>query len=230
VLVLRGDDDRRLTLALGGRDFVYKPDHDLDWRGPIASARLELPLWSEPARTRSLELATLAGVEIRGYDSRALANACPVGAPPSPTCSAATDLARRDRVARLGAELTYTGAVVIAAGYQLTLIDSNSFGQSLARHRATLAATVALPARLYASALIVAQLDQYVDGLVVARDLQHMEFTNLDDENRSAIQLRLARALSPTWSLEARAAIWRNLRTTDAFDRELGYLGVVYAR
>ena len=75
------------------------------------------------------------------------------------------------------------------------------------------------------------QIDDYLDGLVLQQDLQHTSFTSLDDENRSSIQLRLARALTPAWSLELRAAAWRNIAgdTMDlAFHRELISLGVVY--
>src|SRR5207245_1256271 len=111
-----------------------------DWSGATASARLDLVLWQPPARTRSLELAATLGIETRAYDSVAFANACPPGAPPDATCSAKTDLARRDRFSRAGLELTWVGRQVLSAGYQLIVIDSNSFGESLVRHRVTASA------------------------------------------------------------------------------------------
>src|SRR5690606_341346 len=108
-------------------------------------------------------------------------------------------------------EVTWIGGVVAAIGYQLTVIDSNSYGQSLVRHRTTVSATRSLPLGLYATLLGTLQIDQYLDGLVLQTDLQRSEFTSLDDENRSSLQLRLGRPVSAAWSLEARAAIWRNL-------------------
>jgi hypothetical protein len=232
LILLRGGDDRSLLLGFGGRDFVYKPDDDFDWRGPVANARLELVLWQAPSKTKSLELVTSLGFEARTFDSIALVNDCAPDAPTDPRCTATTDLPRRDRYQRLGVELTWVGRQVAAIGYQLVLIDSNSFGQSLARHRINASGTMALGAKFYATLLAILQLDQYLDGLVVRRDLQSQEFTNIEDENRSSLQLRVARSVSTHWSLEGRAAIWRNAGAGDAmqldFRRELVYLGLVY--
>ena len=108
-----------------------------------------------------------------------------------------------------------------------------SFGQSLVRHRASASATLALGHRFYATALAILQVDRYSDGLVVAKDPMHVDFANIEDENRSSVQLRIARKLTGTWSLEGRVAAWRNIAgdTMDlSFHRELVYLGVVYAR
>ncbi|MBA3394442.1 MAG: hypothetical protein H0T89_17485 [Deltaproteobacteria bacterium] len=232
LLVLRGTEDRSLTLAVGPRHFEYKPDHDFDWIGAAISARLDLTLWEPSGGTRSVELAAIVGFEARAYDSRARASACPDDAPPSPECFAPTTLARRDRYQRAGVELTWVGRVVAAAGYQLTVIDSNSYGQSLVRHRATVSTTTDLPGKWIGTALATLQIDQYLDGVVVQKDLQHQEFTNLDDANRSSLQLRIARKLTVAWSLEARGAIWRDLGGTldTSFRRELVYLGGVYNR
>jgi hypothetical protein len=133
----------------------------------------------------------------------------------------------------MGVELTWVGRQVAAIGYQLVLIDSNSFGQSLARHRVTASGTMALGAKLYATLLATLQLDQYLDGLVVRRDLQSQEFANVEDENRSSVQLRLARSISTQWAVEGRAAIWRNVAGGAMeldFQRELVYLGLVYGK
>ncbi len=236
LLALRGGDDRSLTLAFGARDFVYKPDHDFDWVGPSASARFDFVLWQTPSKTKSLELTAVVGFEARTFNSVALTKACPPYAPPDPNCIAASDLDRRDRYQRLGAEVTWVGRQVAALGYQVTLIDSNSFGQSLARHRATASGTAQLPGNIYGTLLAILQIDQYLDGLTVRRDLQQQEFTNIDDENRSSLQLRLGRRVSGDWAVEGRAAIWRNVGAFGGnamaldFQRELVYFGIVYGR
>jgi hypothetical protein len=234
LLVMRGGGDpseprAMLTLAAGGRSFTYKPDHAFDWYGPSASARLDVTLWQHPDRIRSLELVAILGAEARSYNSNALASACPKGAPPDPSCSAGTSIPRRDRYQRAGVELTWTGSFVAAAGYQATLVDSNSYGQSVVRHRATLSATKDLPWQLYGTALATLQLDQYLDGLVVAKDLQNQTFSSIEDENRSSLQLRLARAVTAAWSVESRAAIWRDFGDDmTSFRRELFYVGAIY--
>jgi hypothetical protein len=137
LLVLGGDDDRHLTLAVGGRNFSYKPDHAFDWHGPIASARLDVVLWQASGKTRSLELATTLGFEQRTYASNAATDVCPPDAPPNFDCNVMTTLLRRDRHQRASVELDWVGDVVATVGYQLTVIDSNSYGQSLIRHRIT---------------------------------------------------------------------------------------------
>jgi hypothetical protein len=233
LLVLRSEDRRSLTLAFGIRDFTYKPDSQFDWIGPAASARLEMILWQPASKTKSLELVATLGFEARGYDGVALIDDCAPNKPPDPSCSANTDIQRRDRYQRAGVELTWVGRQVAAIGYQLALIDSNSFGQSLARHRISASATVPASKRVFITLLTILQLDQYLDGLVVRRDLQTRDFTNVEDENRSSIQVRVGRKLSADWSLEGRAAIWRNLSSADMeldFHRELLYLGLVYGR
>ena len=234
LLALRGENDRSLTLAFGIRDFRYKPDHDFDWWGPVANARLELVLWQPPAKTKSLELVGTLGFEQRTfYTGLARANACEPGAAPNPNCYASTDLERRDRYERAGIELTWVGHQLASLGYQLTVIDSNSYGESLARHRVTLSGTTALPLGLYGTLLAILQIDRFLDGLPVRRDLQSQEFANVEDENRSSLQLRLARHITSQWSIEGRAAIWRNLAGGAmelSYRRELVYIGIVYAR
>lgn len=232
LLVLDDGPARRLTVGFGIRDFTYKQNHDFDWTGPAASARLDDTLWQPAGGARSLDLAVYAGFEARAYDSTALAGACMPGADPSDACTAGTSRPRRDRSTRVGADLTYTGRVVAGAGYQLTVVDSNSYGQSLVRHKLTLSATVSLPGGVFATGLGTLQLDQYPDGIVINTDTQRSEFTNIDDENRSSLQLRLGRPLSTAWSLEARAAIWRDLggETETSFRRASLYAGAVYAR
>ena len=96
----------------------------------------------------------------------------------------------------------------------------------------TLSATTDLPWRLYASTLVTIQLDQYLDGLIVQQDLINQTFTTIEDENRSSLQARLARELTETWSLETRAAVWRdiNFDNNTTFRRAIVYVGAVYSQ
>jgi hypothetical protein len=227
-------ENYRLNLAFGARQFYYKPPtepvHLFDWSGPAANARLDFTLWQPSEHTRSLELATTLGFELQSYESRAFVNACAPSSPPDPSCTAPTDLARRDRAARAGVELTYVGSYIASLGYQLTVIDSNSFGQSFARHRVLASGTMSV-GKNFISLLAILQIDQYLDGLLVQADIVHQEFTNIEDENRSSAQLHVARKLTEEWSLEGRVAYWRNIlgNTMDlAFSRTLVYAGVVY--
>lgn len=232
LLIMRKDDDRALTLGFGGRRFVYKPCNKFDWYGPSATARLDLTLWQQSGGTRSLELSAFAAIEARSYNDVAFANACADDEmPENPAdCSAPTSLERSDRYHRLGFEMTWVGGTVAALGYQLAVTDTNSYGQSLVRHRVNMSATRELLGGLFGTALVTLQYDQYLDGLIVQKDLQNQTFTTLDDENRSSFQIRVAKQLSPTFSLESRIAYWRDLGGGDdaSFRRTLFYLGGVY--
>ncbi len=236
VINAHSGDDYRFNLGFGARQFRYKPltepVHLYDWSGPAADARLDLVLWQPSGHMRSLELATTLGFEARTYESNAVANACAPSAPPDPNCTAPTSLARRDRASRAGVELTYVGRIIATLGYQLTVIDSNSFGQSFARHRVLASGTMSI-GKNYLSLLAILQIDQYLDGLLVEADLQHQEFTNIEDENRSSAQFHISRKLTEEWSVEGRVAYWRNIlgNTMDlSFSRAVVYAGVVYSK
>jgi hypothetical protein len=235
VINAHSGEDYRFSLGFGARSFRYKPVtepvHLYNWSGPAADARLDLMLWQPPGHTRSLELATTLGFEARSYEANAFANTCPPSAPPGPNCTGATSYARRDRASRAGVELTYVGNVVASLGYQLTVIDSNSFGQSFVRHRVLASGTMSV-GKTYLSLLAILQIDQYLDGLLVEADLQHQEFTNIEDENRSSAQFHLSRKVTEAWSIEGRVAYWRNiLGTMDlAFSRTVVYAGFIYSK
>lgn len=228
LVMLGHGEDHHLMLGVGARDFRYKPDPTFDWRGPVANARLDAQLWHTPDRTRGLELVATLGFEARGYDSTAMFNCAPDGS--GNPCPMDTTLRRRDRYERGGLELTWTGSVVATTRYQVTVIDSNSYGQSLIRQRITAAATMEVMSALFVSATATLQIDQYPQGIPIS-DLLHEELTSLEDESRSSLQVLIARALSTVWSVEARGAIWRDFGTAGAsFGRELVYAGVLYQR
>nr|HEX4312643.1 hypothetical protein [Kofleriaceae bacterium] len=231
IVALHSGDDRHLTLAVGGRDFEYKPLPEFSWSGPVANARLDLVLSQTEDHTRSIELAVTSGFEARSYNDDALVIApCMTGSPQGEVCTAPTTFTRRDRFEHIGADVTFVGRRIVTVGYQLGFIDSNSFGQSLIRHRITASATSELPWQLYGTLLATLQLDQYPDGLVLL-NAETDQVRNLEDESRSSLQLRLARHVSDAWSIEMRAAVWRDLGDTqgDEFHRTLLSLGVVYA-
>jgi len=231
LLVLRREQGDVVTLAIGGRLVTYKPDHDFDWRGPTAGIRFDRTVWHSADDTRTVELGADYRIERRDYAGAAFANRCPPDAEPAPMCFAPTSVGRADLAHVTSVEATYTGNRVLSAGYQLTYLDSNSYGQSLIRHRLTLAATAELPAGFIGTATVTGQLDQYLDTLILARDVQNQSFTALDDDNRSSLQVRAAHHLGSNISFEGRAAYWTDLTGPSGiqFRRLLVYAGLVWA-
>jgi hypothetical protein len=230
------DRDRRAVVTAGGRDFHYKPEPRLDWRGPTLGLALTSIVWrgddADGARdVSSLELAAQYRLELRGYDGFARAPGCPPGTPAGEVCYAATDRPRSDLHHRVSAGATYTGDRVYAAEYELTINDSSSHGDSLVRHRITASATTALLAGIYATAHAAAQIDRYRDGMLIPDDIQAQTLVTIDDDSRSSLSLLLARRLGAGWTAEARWALWTNVLSDEdrPFRRQLVTLGVTWS-
>ena len=93
-----------------------------------------------------------------------------------------THAARADLHHVVSAELTYTGERVLAAAYKLVGNDSSSFGSSFVRHRLTLSATTPAPGRLFVTAAVTAQLDRYLDPLLIASDVAAQTFESIEED------------------------------------------------
>ncbi len=218
--------DHRFVMAIGGRDFVYRPNTAQSYRGYAATAALLSPLWRSADETRTLALATTLGYEGRGYASLALASQCP-SAMLAATCVYPTSVARHDQVMRAGVELTYSGATIISAGYRVLDIASNSFGQSLRRHQWTVAATRGLSTRLFGTLGATAQIDEFSTGAQLVENPQNPDIATLADEARSMVQVRLGYRLSARLTLEVRAASWTNLLSDVAYQRQALGISIV---
>jgi len=230
-LVLRHGERGAVTVAAGGRYLAYKPDHDFDWLGPSAELRFARTLWQNAENAHTVELTLGYRLDRRSYAGLAFANRCEPGADPSPMCFAPTDIERTDLHHAAAIEASYTGDRILSVGYQLVVIDSNSYGQSLIRHRITLSATDELPWGFVGTATVTGQFDQHLDSMVVSRDVQHQSFSVVDDDNRSAVQLRIAHALGARLSLEIRTGYWTDLYGPPDihFRRFLAYGGLMWA-
>jgi hypothetical protein len=231
VLVVGADDGTRFAVSAGGRDFRYKPDPDFDWRGVAIGARVVRTMWSAGDAT-TLDLAVGYALERRGFEGLAFTNGCAPTDPVSPMCFVPTDERRADLHHATSAEVTYTGEVVATAGYKLAINDSSSYGQSLLRHRVAASVTAELPLRVYGTLGAALQVDQYLDPLVLARDVTSQTFTSIDDENRSEVSVRVSRAVGAGFAAEARVATYADSLSEDdlRFRRTVVYGGVTWTR
>ncbi len=217
----------RFMLAVGGRDFRYRPNPLQSYRGGAATAALESRLWQSTDQETMLTLTLTAGYELRQYAAKAQTSLCP----PKllrPECVRETTVTRADQVLRAGVELTYTGAFIVGGSYRILDITSTSFGQSLRRHQISVAATRELTAKLFATVGATAQIDEFSAGAHLVVDPLNPEISTLADEARSMVQLRLGYRLGPRWTLEGRAATWTNLASDVAYHRRT--LGITLVR
>jgi len=229
MLLLVDDDGSRFAISAGGRDFRYKPDADFDWRGVALGARLTRTVWSKHDET-TVELALGYQLERRAFEGLAFTNGCGPSEPVRPTCFVPTSEPRADLHHAASAEVTYTGELVATGAYHVAYNDSSSYGQSLVRHRLAASITAELPLRVYGTAGAALQVDQYLDPLVLARDVSSQTFTSIDDENRSEVSIRLSRAVGRGFAAELRVATYADSLSSDdlRFRRTVMYGGLTW--
>ena len=244
-LTVTGGEGHQLTMLGGYRSFRYKPDQDFDWRGDHYGARYRTTVWSTRANdgdggdgvaVAAVELSAWYEAERRGYQGRALRNICGPQQMLGPRCLGETNQRRADLSHRAGAEVSYTGDRIYSARYQLDVIDSSSAGPyAQVRHRLELGTTTELVAGVFATAEAALQVIRYRDALLVLDGAvpepdPGSDFVAIDDENRNALSLHLARDLGEAWSIEGRYALYTGaLPSPDpSFLRQIFYLGVAY--
>jgi hypothetical protein len=198
-------------LGLGGgyRYFVFKPDRDIDFRGPTAALDLR---WARETADQAAdwELGLSALYEHRAFAGPALVNTCQppssVGTTCPPTVGAAL---RTDDFLVAGVEVARTGAVLVGAGYTLNYNVSNSFGETVMRHIATARFAAALPLQLFLGANAELLFAHYPNGTVIGVvDVGGRPFASIDDENRSNVRAYLTRNLGERVQLIARYAFY----------------------
>jgi hypothetical protein len=223
-----GGDTRWAMLSAGIRRLRYKPDEDFDWIGPAAAFTVGAELW-HGANDADVDVRAGYRLEHRGYRGGSFINGCGPGEMPGVGCFVTSDEPRTDLHHVVTVDVLYTGDQVLEASYKWVGNDSSSFGRSLDRHRLSLSATISAPARLFVTAAVTGQVDRYADPLMIPRDVA-LEFESFDEENRSAMSVRVARVLSPRWQIEARAAFYANLFVPDdrEFRRLLIYGGLTW--
>lgn len=231
---LLGEGGHRVTALVGYRTFHYKPDPIFDWEGEHYALLYQASMWrGDPDQdddAASFDLSAGYRVERRSYDSNARTASCADQDAADPLCSAGTGIERADLNHSVAAEAIYSGRRIYSARYELTVNDSNSYGESLVRQRLKLGTTAELLPSLYLTAEGTVLLNVYLDPLVVARDEEARTFVSIDDENRNSLSLTLSRAFGESWALEARYAIYSNEFTNEelSFRRQTAYLGAVY--
>jgi hypothetical protein len=206
-LLVLEQDDHRFTLSAGLRVFSYRPDPTSDHQTALLSATYNVDLWRNQSETDFLQLTADIAFESRRVNSLALVSLCTVSNP-APACVVSSAQPRQDRLLRGRLELRYQAAIFVTAAYGVSMIDSNSFGQSLAQHQLQAAITAPISERVFASALVRAIIDNYRSP---PSGLESAEVRNLNDESRSHLQVRVGYQLSSHWTAEAQVSGWRSL-------------------
>jgi len=211
-LVRRLGDRAEIAAGAGYRWFVFKPDLDSSFRAPVATVDLR---WGRETSGGEADWDVAAGAtfEPRFFEGHALVYACDPppsdGSPclpyPSPTA------ARRDNFLMGHLEVTRTGAVLLGAGYALHWNSSNSYGETVTRHFATLRFAAELPFGLYLAArgelLFARYLHPIFVGQSASAGLAHL---SVDDENHSSVRVDVSRSLTDRLQLLLRYTFYAN--------------------
>lgn len=194
----------RLTAGPLVDRFLYKPDtrYDADGVGGRLGASLPLDAWRLAVYGEWLSRSYRGGVDPGAGES---------------------DPDREDALTAVGGSVRYTGAWLGALSYGFSRNASTRAEGGYDRHALTLSATVPLPARLVASARL--HLIRIIHEELLLLPGEQV----LEDEGRSAVNLRLERPLAERWSLVAHGGYWTSpFATGPAYARWQGLLGVAY--
>lgn len=134
---------------------------------------------------------------------------------------------RRDVTLGVGASYAFRGPFSLSVSYGYLELDSNSFGESMQRHRVAVNAGFRLPWKWTLLLLAAYQVTTYPDGIYLSPEIQPLF---QDDESHNQLSVRLVRPLSEHLDLELGLAVFNNeLRNNQlSYARQVGGVGLAF--
>lgn len=183
--------DARLSLRVraGAHRFLYRRDFSASFGSPEVGFLARYRLERRQALTVSGEYGS------RRYHAS-------VRYPPDTT--PAWTGRREDGALLASVGYSYKGPLALGVAYTYQETSSNSFGESVQRHRLSATAGVRLPWKLTLLAQGTLGLNRYPDGVYLSPEIILLE----DDEAQNTLSLRLARPVSAQVDLELSYAMY----------------------
>ncbi len=205
--------DVRLALRIraGAHRFVYRPDAGANFGGS------EVGFLGRYRFDRRHSLSVFGEYGSRGYGVQAL---------PPPEDPELSPGRRQDGALSAGATYTYRGPVALGLTYTFQEISSNSFGETVLRHRLSGSAGVKLPWNVTLLAQGALGLSRYPDGLYLSPEIILVE----EDEGQNSLSLKLARPVNERLDLELSYALYstRLPRNELSYLRQVASLGLTW--
>lgn len=200
-----------LRVRLGAHRFVYRPD---------ARANFGEPEWGFLGRYRFNRRHTLS--VFGEYGARRYG----VQARPPPSQEDLELGRRRDRALSAGTGYTYRGSWAAGLTYSFQEVSSNSFGETVLRHRLSGSAGIRLPWNVMLLAQGTLGLSRYPDGIFLSPEIILVE----EDEGQNSLSLKLARPVSEHVDMELSYALYNtNLpRNGLSYFRQVAGLGFTW--
>lgn len=163
-----------LRVRAGAHRFVYRPDSRANFGNP------ELGLLGRYRFNRRHALSVFGEYGSRRYG---------VEARPPPKREDLSLGRRKDGALSAGAGYTYRGPLALGLTYTFQELSSNSFGETVARHRLSGSAGLRLPLQLTLLVQGALGLSRYPDGIFLSPEIILVE----EDEGQNSLSLKLAR-------------------------------------
>ena len=187
--------DVRLALRLraGARRFVYRPDATANFGGP------ELGVLGRYRFNRRHSVSVFGDWGSRGHGTQARLRPATPGTPPP-----AAPGRREDGALTAGVSYNYRGPVALGLTYTFQEVSSNSFGETVLRHRVSGNAGVRLPWRVTLLAQGSLGLTAYPDGIYLSPEIILLE----EDEGQNSLSLKLSRPVTDKVDAEVSWGLW----------------------
>ena len=200
-----------LRLRLGAHRFLYRPSFVASFGSPEVGFLVRYRLDRRHAFFASGDYGSR-----RYNDSRR----------PPPDVQVPWTGRREDGALTASVGYSYKGPLALGLTYTFQDLSSNSFGETVQRHRLGGSAGVRLPWKLTLLAQGSLGLTHYPDGVFFSTDIILLE----DDEAQNSLALKLARPLDAHLDLELSYSLYGNqLQRNDlSYFRQVGALGLTW--
>lgn len=204
--------DARLSLRVraGAHRFLYRPDFSASFGAPELSFFARYRLDHRHAFTATGEYGS------RRYASDVLS------APDTPERTGR----REDGSLLAGVGYTYKGPLTLGLAYTYLETASNSYGESVRRHRLSGTVGMRLPWKLTLLAQGTLGFNLYPDGVYLSPEIILLE----DDEAQNSLSLKLVRPVSERWDLELTYAVYGTRLPNNGlfYFRQVGGVGLTW--
>lgn len=132
---------------------------------------------------------------------------------PGPEGTEEVTVRRQDTVLGAGLTYMYRGPFQFSVSYAYIGQNSNSYGETILRHRIGVMGGFRLPWQLMVLASATLQLSSFPDGVFLSPDLTVVE----DEENSSSVTMKLVRPVTSWLDVDVRYALYVNVLPGNAF-------------
>ena len=199
-----------LRAEAGAQRFIYRPIFEYSFKAT------DFSLQARYRFDRHHSIALLGELGLRFYNGDAR---------PAPSVEANSFPQRQDTAFLAGLSYSYRGPFALTLSYAYGGAVSNSFGETVYRHRLSASAGIRLPWELTLLAQGAVQLSHYPDGANTPP-----EVILLEDDNQDSVALKLLRPLSSHLDAELRFALYHaNLPQNGlTYLRQVAWIGITW--